>query len=213
MSSSYRRKLRKPIGLISKNILYSNVPTVDSNLPMVISNVPNSELITIQNKFCKILDNIILYNDFSLNISELHSILESTRTIVDYHKLIDDIQNILLSVVCNISNSVNSNIIQTRIDYIKTYIDTLPEGHLNLSPLSDMILRLIDHIITTMDFSSINNDINTIQLYINKNYTNTLHIENIQNTILSIICNIGQNTNTNIITNRIQYLRELIDQL
>jgi hypothetical protein len=207
MSSSYRRKLRKPIGSISKNILYSNVPTVPSN-------VPNSELITIQNKFCKILDNIILYNDFSLNISELHSILESTRTIVDYHKLIDDIQNILLSVVCNISNSVNSNIIQTRIDYIKTYIDALPEGHLNLSPLSDMILRLIDHIVTTMDFSSINNDINTIQLYINKNYnTNTLPIENIQNTILSIICNIGQNTNTNIITNRIQYLRELIDQL
>jgi len=206
MSSSYRRKLRKPIGSISKYILSSNVSTVSSN-------VSNSELITIQNKFCKILDNIILYNDFSLNISELHSILESTRTIVDYHKLIDNIQNILLSVVCNISNSVNSNIIQTRIDYIKTYIDVLPEGHLNLSPLSDMILRLIDHIVTTMDFSSINNDINTIQLYINKNYTNTLHVENIQNTILSIICNIGQNTNTNIITNRIQYLRELIDQL
>jgi hypothetical protein len=210
-SSSYRRKLRKPIGQVSKYI----VPAVILNA--VISNTTHScdsELVIIQKYFYKVLDDIILYNDFTSNVSVLHSILAHTKSIIDFHKLIDRIQNTLLSVVCNISNSVHSNIIQTRIDHIKTCIDALPEGCLNLSPLSDMVLQLIHHIVTTMDFSGIHNNINEIQLYINQKYnTDTSHINTIHDTILSIICNIGQNTNTSIINERILYLRQIIAQL
>jgi len=205
-SSSYRRKLRKPIGQVSKYIV-----------PVVISNTTHScdsELVIIQKYFYKVLDDITLYNDFTSNISVLHSILAHTRSIIEFHKLIDNIQNTILSIVCNISNNVNSNIIQTRIDHIKTYINALPEGCLNLSPLSDMILQLINHIVTTMDFSSIHNNINEIQLYINQKYnTHTTQVNTIHDTILSIIFNIGQNTNTSIINERILYLRQIINRL
>lgn len=205
-SSFYRRRLRKPIGHVFKYIV-----------PAVISNTTHScdsELVIIQKYFYKVLDDITLYNDFTSNVSLLHSILTHTRSIIEFHKLIDNIQNILLSVVCNISNNVNSTIIQARIDHIKAYINTLPEGCLNLSPLSDMILQLINHIVTTMDFSSITRNINEIQLYINQKYNiHTTTINTIHETILSIICNIGKNTNTDIINERIQYLRQIINQL
>lgn len=202
MSSSYRRKLRKPIGLVYV------IPTV---LPIVAPPC-ESQILIIQNKFYKILDDIILYNDFTSNISELHSILEHTRTIVDYYKLMDTIQQFMLSIVCNISNNVAYSIIQSRIDYIKTYITTLPDNCIQLSPLSDMILRLLDHIINTMDFSGITSHINEIHTYINEKH-DILDVDDIHSTILSIICNIGQNTSMRIISERIQYLRQLVDQI
>ena len=211
MPSSYRRKLRKPIGQVSKYI----VPAAISNA--VVSNTTQtceSELVIVQNYFYKVLDDIILYNDFTSNISVLHSILTHTKSIIDFHKLIDRIQNSLLSVVYNISNSVNSCIIKTRLDYIKTCIDALPEGCLNLSPHSDMIFQLHNHIITTMDFSGIDNNINQIQSYINqKQNINISRFNTIHDTILSIIFNIGKNTSTTSINERIMYLRQIITLL
>jgi hypothetical protein len=205
-SSSYRRRLRKTYTV---PFSYNNTVTFTTNTSYSIC-TKNSELNTIQNYFYKILDNIILYNDFTSNVDIIQNIINTTQTTTDYYKIIDIIQNNLVSVIGNISSNTNPGIIQDRIDYIKTYIDQLSSDCVHLTPVSDMILQLIDTLIKSLDFSIVTSDVNQIQLYIDEKYTKMTYINNIQDNILSIICNISQNVNSAIISDRVEYLRQII---
>lgn len=205
-SKKYRRKLRNPY--------YKNSITyiIDKNTDIypVYAVECESELVKTQNYFYKILDMIIQHNDFTIIVSDLQNIIKTTQSIVDYYKIIDIIEKNLISVVCNISDNINPGIIQSRIDYIKSYIDQLPPGCMKISPISDMLLEVINSIINSVDFSIVTTNINNIQKLINKTYGEITYINHIQDNILSIICNISDNTNSAIISERVQYLKEII---
>jgi hypothetical protein len=207
-SSSYRRRLRTTAVV---QFSYNNTYTFTNTSNGICTK--NSEKINIQNYFYKILDNIILYNDFTSNVHTIQTIISKTQDAADFYKLIEIIQHNLLSVVGNISDNTHSGIIQNRIDYIKTYIDQLPPDCAHLTPVSDMILQIIDSIVKTVDLSHVTTDINKIQLYIDDKYSDMLYIDKIQDNILSILCNIGQNVSSSIISERVQYLRQFIEHL
>lgn len=210
-STSYRRKLRNPY---STSITYISTPTSTktSILPVtpVYTGECESDLIKTQTYFYKILDMIIQHNSFTLIISNLQRIIDSTQSIVDYYKILDIIETNLLSVVLNISENINPGIIQTRIEYIRTYIAQLPPGCVKISPISDMILEVINSIINSVDFSKVIANITNIQTSLQHTYGEMTYINHIQDNILSIICNISENTNSAIISERVKYLQEII---
>lgn len=208
-SSSYRRKLRNPY---STPIRY-----ITNSTPILIPYITNtsdceSDLIKTQNYFYKILDMIIQHNDFTVIISNLHTIIDSTQSTVDYYKILEIIETQLLSVVFNISENTSPGIIKNRIDYIRTYITQLPPNCVQLSPISDMILQVIHSIINSIDFSIVITNINDIQQSLHQKYGEMTYINNIQHNILSIICNISENTNSEIISERVKYLRQIISE-
>jgi len=153
---------------------------------------------------------IIQHNDFTLIISNLQRIIDSTQSIVDYYTILDTIEHNLLSTVLNISENINPGIIKIRIEYIRTYIDQLPPGCVKISPISDMILQVINSIINSVDFSQVIKNITDIQTTLTRTYGEMTYINHIHNIILSIICNISENTNSAIISERVKYLREII---
>ena len=217
-STSYRRKLRNPY---STSIRYITNPTDSTNSTTITTILTpyityksdcESDLIKTQNYFYKILDMIIHHNDFTIIISNLHHIIDSTQSIVDYYRILEIIETNLLSVVFNISENISPGIIQTRIDYIRSYISKLPPGCVELSPISDMILQVINYIIKSVDFSIVITNINNIQDSLHQKYGEMMYINNIHHNILSIICNISENTNSAIISERVKYLREIISE-
>jgi len=86
----------------------------------------------------------------------------------------------------------------------------LPPGCINISPISGMLLEVINSIINSVDFSTVTTNINNIQKLLNNTYCKMTYINHIQNNILSIICNISDNTNSAIISERVEYLKEII---
>jgi hypothetical protein len=193
-STSYRRKLRT-----SRLI----VPTIYNY---------ESDLVVTQQYFYKVLDMIIQQQDFKSTVSILQNIIQNTNHIVEYYKILDIIESDLLSVLMNISDNINTGIIRTRIEYIKTYIDQLPPTSIELSPVSEMVLQIID-LITNTSFTAVVTNIKQIHSYINDTYLETQRINEIQDNILSIICNISESTSSGIVSERVQYLRQLISHL
>jgi hypothetical protein len=193
-STSYRRKLRT-----SRLI----VPTIYNY---------ESDLVVTQQYFYKVLDMIIQQQDFKSTVSILQNIIQNTNHIVEYYKILDIIESDLLSVLMNISDNINYGIIRTRIEYIKTYIDQLPPTSIELSPVSEMVLQIID-LITNTSFTAVVTNIKQIHTYINDTYLETQRINEIQDNILSIICNISESTSSGIVSERVQYLRQLISHL
>jgi hypothetical protein len=198
-SSHYRRKLRNQLS----NSGYTNYTKSSEN----------SELIRLQERFYYVLDSIINHNDFTTITSSLQNIINTVKSTIDYYKIIDIIENNLLSVVFNITNSVNPELIKTRIDYIKTYINSLPPMCQDCGQVPVLLFDLLDSIIKGVDFSVINKNIQEIQTYINDKYGNNDKIELVQENLLKIVCNISDGTNSELIAYRIQYIRTLISQI
>jgi hypothetical protein len=193
-SNKYRRDLRN-------NVI---VPVGTSN--------KYADYTIIQNYFYQVLDSITNHCDFISGVSLLQSIINNTQSTVDYYKLLDFIESNLMSVLQNITDNVNSNIIQTRINYIKTFIDQIPHGCIQLSPLSDMILVIVDSIIA-INFSNVTSNVTQLQTYTQKCANNNNNIYLIQENLLSIVDNIKCGINSNIIAQRVEYVQSIINKI
>jgi len=205
-SNKYKRNLRNTFDTSTKK--YITVTPITST----ITSTRKSDLLVIQEHFYTILDNIIQYNDLTTNISLIHDIIYSTQSVADYYKIINIIENNILSVISNISYNNNSDIINMRLDYIKSYIEQIPQNCQILSPLSDTLLEFIDSFINNIDFTVINNNIQQLHSIINYKYVEVSQINRIQDILLSIVSNIEYNTPTDIINDRIEYVRYLISE-
>lgn len=193
-SNKYRRDLRN-------NVI---VPVGTSN--------KYTDYTIIQNYFYQVLDSITNHCDFISGVSLLQSIINNTQSTVDYYKLLDFIESNLMSVLQNITDNVNSNIIQTRINYIKTFIDQIPPDCIQLSPLSDMILVIVDSIIA-INFSNVTSNVTQLQTYTQKCANNNNNIYLIQENLLSIVDNIKCGINSNIIAQRVEYVQSIINKI
>lgn len=212
--TTYKRRLRNNrIGntYLNKFIYPDNTPFMLNNLNEDFSG--KDQLIRIQNYFYKILDLIIQHNNFTTVLSALNQIIDSVKSYVDYYKIIDMIENDLLSIVLNISDSINPGLIKIRIECVKSYIDQLPPKCQNICTVPPMILELIDSITNNVNFSIVRNNISELQNFITEKYGKLEKYNLIQDNLLSIICNIGEGITTGIVETRVEYVRTLISQL
>lgn len=203
----YRRKLRTNV--LPENMY--NVIHVNNTITCELTS--NSTIIQIQNYFYDVLDSIINHLDFTNSIVLLKGIIQKISSKIDLIKLLELIENNFLSIVMNICDNTNSTIIETRISYIKTFISELPNDCTNFGEISGIIMGIVDSIIIDMDFSKAIADIQKIQLLLNSQIVKIDKLKLIQDNLLDVICNISENTTTEIIRCRIDFIKELITKL
>jgi hypothetical protein len=135
----------------------------------------------------------------------------STR--VEFFKLLDTIEHNLFSTVVNIMDGTTANIIATRIAYVKTFIERLPPICQEPGPVSDMIMEILESLIATMSSQSIAGTITKIQTRIREKYGHFEQMEEIQDNLLNIVDIVGSGTPMNIITLRVNFIRDLLRAL
>jgi hypothetical protein len=174
-----------------------------------------SLLHTIQQYFLDIIDAIILYSDMNIAIQQLHSLITLIKSKEDIYLLLDNIENTLLSIICNISDGVNVGIISDRIQYLRELLSKLPDDCTDYDYYGKYIFSIIDSITNSVDFNTVYSNIINIQSLIQNDLNQTLYnqLNLIQTTIISIICNISDGVNIGIISDRIQYLNTLINAI
>jgi hypothetical protein len=210
-SRSYRRKLRT--SNYSKSYIAPSFLNRVSNKRCETNNTTESELVTIQNYFYDVLDMIIKNDSFSKAVDTLNDIILKIKEKTEFYTVLEVIENQLLSIVANIADSTSVGIIQCRIDYVKTIIDTLPPGCNEVGPISIMILEIIDSIKDNFNFTIVTKNINELKTYIQDKYGDFDQLIVIQDTLLSIICNIADGDSYGIICTRIEYVKTLISKL
>lgn len=211
-SRTYKRKLRVNIVPTNKFIV---PPTIVNTIQNNSKFAGDCEIDRIMNYFLYIIDNIINQNNFTDSISHLQTILNNDfiKTQVEYYKIMEIIENNLVSTVMNISDNINSNIIACRIEYINKLITTLPDNIRCAETLPSMILQVIEDIIAGISFNNIITNINNITTYINDKYGIIDKFVDIQTNILGIIDNISEGIPTGIIAMRSQTVKSMIDEL
>lgn len=212
-STTYRRKLRTRHLRGLRHI----VPPA-----IVIQIVSNQGVFTGETEFDKILkyfDYVIEMIIKQMNLTESISLLtqilnmDSIKTQVEFYKIMDIIETDLLSVVMNIADGINPGIIMSRIDFIRSFIDTLPNNPQRINELPFMILQLIDEIIRGANLSSITANITEIKAYIDEKYGVIDKFAAIQDMIISIIENIMNGANPGIIGLRVEMVKKMIAEL
>lgn len=183
-------------------------------LPDVVQRqVGTTELEKIRSYFLTVLDMMIQYDSLQESIIYLQTILKSIQTQVEYYNILELIEENLLSVAINVSNSVNPKLIEARIHYIQSIIQTMPPICQERGPVSNLMLELIQIIIEGIEPSKIVCTIESIQSYIMKRYGNQPYIDTIQNNLLNIIDSIKNGTSYKLIEYRISYVKGLINDL
>jgi hypothetical protein len=208
-SSHYRRRLRN-------NSYNSYHPTYIETKYNFITNTGECDIVKIHQAFYNIIDLIIEQFNFTEAVISLQGIINRVQEKVDYYNIIDTIENNLLSVASNILDGASINIITTRINYIKSFIDTLPASSAlcdDLGPVSDMILDILNLMISTNNFDDIRQNINHVHTLLTTSFPNITVINLIQDNLLQIICNIKDNIGYGIIHTRINYVQGLIKQI
>jgi hypothetical protein len=201
----YNRRVRKNAG-------NSYVPLYIEPRALVTT-TGECDLLKVHEYFYYIIDLITEQFNFTETIAALNVVVESLTTKLDYYNILNRIENDLLSVVDNISNGINGQLIKCRIDYIKNIIDELPPSCQDIGPVSDMTLQLLDYILTETDFNVIRTDINKVLNFLNTTFPNISLINDIQDKLIDIICDIASKTNPPIIQMRINYVQTLVTQI
>jgi hypothetical protein len=160
--------------------------------------------------FYTAIDLIIQHMNFTEAVSNLNTVIQSVQSYIEYYKILDTIEETLLSTAINIIDGASAQIIRERINYAKTFIDSLPPLCQERGPASDMILQIMDTLIQSLNTQSISGTIGQIQTYIQDRYGHMSQIEEIQTNLLSVVDSIGTGASPNIIALRIQFIRELL---
>jgi hypothetical protein len=202
-SRTYRRRLR-----VDKPNAYISVPAVLGGC-----GGGDNELLKIQQYFYNVLNMIIEHKTFNEIKGGLLTIIGAVKSHLDYYKILDIIEGQLLTIAINVGEGVSPGIILTRIEYIRTFIDSLPPNCLDASPIAIMVLELIDLITSTLNFNNARKNIAEIQAFIEEKYGQMAEFQLIQESIISVICNIGEGTTPGIVETRVEYIRCLIAEL
>jgi len=164
----------------------------------------------IQEYFLNIIDSIILYSDMNTSITEIKSLLKIIQSKDEVYIMLDKIENIIESIVENINDNASVFIINTRIDYVRTLLSTLPN---NCTEITYLILNILESLSGTMDFNSVHAKIISIKEQINTDFNMYDNIQLINFNLLNIISNIENGESDFIINKRIEYVQTLINNL
>ena len=164
----------------------------------------------IQEYFLNIIDSIILYSDMNTSITEIKSLLKIIQSKDEVYIMLDKIENIIESIVENINDNASVFIINTRIDYVRTLLSTLPN---NCTEITYLILNILESLSGTMDFNSVHAKIISIKEQINTDFNMYDNIQLINFNLLNIISNIENGESDFIINKRLEDVHRLINNL
>jgi hypothetical protein len=206
-STTYRRKLRARETNATMQLHYIQ----QTSLPSAVSKQKGEcEIEKIQNYFYNVLDMLTNQLNFTEATATLTNIIKTLSTRVEFFKLLDTIEHNLFSTVVNIMDGTTANIIATRIAYVKTFIERLPPICQEPGPVSDMIMEILESLIATMSSQSIAGTILQIQTRIREKYGHFEQMEEIQDNLLNIVDIMGSGAPINIITLRVNFVRDLL---
>jgi hypothetical protein len=204
-SASYRRKLRNNIES-NKNIgiTYSNNSVSSNN---------DSNLILMQKYFLNMIDLLIKQNSYSDIMISLKDKVNYFQSAVDYYKILDIIEDNLLSIVTNICDDITPSVIELRICYVRQYIDQLPPNFQDVGPVAALIMEIIKYIEEAVDFRKIESELTNIQTFIKDKYGNHELYAKIYKNFIDIVENISEEIAPSIIDYRLIQLKDIIDTL
>ena len=131
----------------------------------------------------------------------------------EIYKVLDIIEQNVLSIVQNISDGTPVNIIQNRITYLRKLISELPEGYEDYGDFGCMIHNIIDSITNGIDYTLVIANIEQIHTTLSADVKILDDFDELKNILFSIITNIKDGTPINIIQNRIKYLMNQITKI
>lgn len=209
-STTYRRKLRARETNATMQLHYIQ----QTSLPSAVSKQKGEcEIEKIQNYFYNVLDMLTNQLNFTEAAATLTNIVKTLSTRVEFFKLLHTIEHNLFSTVVNIMDGTSANIIATRINYVKTFIEQLPPICQEPGPVTDMILEILESLIATMSSQSIAGTILQIQTRIREKYGHFEQMEEIQDNLLNIVDIMGSGAPINIIALRVNFVRDLLSAL
>jgi hypothetical protein len=202
-SHYHRRKVRalKARSFITKPIFLNNV-------------MGETEVVQIQNYFTYVTETMAQQNSVANTVSVLQGIIDQVNSRVEFFRVLDILEEQVLSILGNISDGITPGIIKMRMECVRMTIMELPEGpEYGTGGIRDMLFHILDLITNGMSLSSIAENVIQLQKYTLELYNQNELLTQIQTTIIDIICNISQGTPSGIIACRIDYLRSLIAKL
>jgi hypothetical protein len=173
-----------------------------------------TEIVQIQNYFTYVAETMAQQNSVANTVSVLQGIIQQVNSRVEYFKVLDILEEQVLSIICNISDGITPGIIKLRMECVRMTIQELPDGpEYGTETIRDMLFHILDLITNGTSLNSIAENITQLQKYTLELYNQNTLLTQIQTTIIDIICNISQGTPSGIIACRIDFLRSLITKL
>lgn len=207
-----KRKLPKSYNIKPTGIVLNTGPQF--SLRYTISSRDCDQNIIIQNYLLDMVDIIGQRLDISEISQRALYIMNTLTTPLQLFHLLDDVENMAYSIVHNISEGIDFNIICRRIDYLRELINKLPpNAQQDYASFGSIILDILQLITDGVDFSIVNQNIITIQSSLQKDASELQLINDIQDSFCSIVQNITDAVDITLITRRIDYIRTLILKL
>lgn len=174
----------------------------------------NDDYSDFQIKLFDIVDIITQRLEISEITTQVNGLIKSLSSIEDLRNLLDTVESTSISIIQNFADGTDIGIISCRISYLRTLIDTIPDGaHEEYAKIGLLILDILEMLTEGVDISNITNKIIDIQSTLKNNVDIYDAVDEIKTLICSIVQNIADGTDIGIITCRISYLRELIDKI
>ena len=166
-----------------------------------------------------LMDMLVLIGETPFDYGKIQPHMEVTRSIlhenIENDRLIETIEMVILSVVGNITDRVETGIIETRIQYLVDLTRRLEESGrcaLYNQYLAAMIFDVIDTITSQKTFNptDIQTKLADIRLYIDSKLRYSKRIKDIEQLTISILENITNHVDLGLIMTRINYMSELL---
>ena len=174
----------------------------------------NYEYSDFQIKLFDIVDIITQRLEISEITTQINNLINSLSSAEELRNLLDIVESTSISIIQNFADGTDIGIISCRISYLRTLIDTIPDGaHEEYAKIGLLILDILEMLTEGADISNITNKIIDIQSTLKPTVDIYDAVDEIKTLICGIVQNIADGTDIGIITCRINYLRELIDKI
>jgi hypothetical protein len=149
--------------------------------------------------------------DFSTIFKQVQIFYDTIKKHLANIGFIEQVEDLTLSVLKNISDGVELNIVTKRIEFIQETILQVDENYICYNTnLAENLLRIVDLLINKVPFSDIILEIKEIQTIINTNLRLVEVIKESEGIVMGIIENVAEGKELSIIRLRVLYLQELL---
>jgi hypothetical protein len=172
----------------------------------------------IKNQITDIIDAVSLQMSFEVIINMAQSLHTTIKSNEEALEIICTIEKTILSIIHNVTNAVEANIIIQRIMYVKQLITNLEEldpicCFSYEGPIKEGVLDIITMFGNMVNILDIAEKIQEINNTVKINIQSLDYIDQAECMIISILENISTNVELSIIKTRIEYLKDIISKI
>jgi len=206
------RNVRRNI-FVRPNTINDGLLTYDNNV--LFSSTQGFQFTSFQNQLFNIVDIITQRLEINEIITQVNLLLNSMSSALELRNLFETIESTAISIIQNFADGIDIGIISSRINYLRTVISNIPNGSSqeDYAVIGQLILDILGMLTEGVDLNTLQNMMTDLQSTIEPDVIYYDHIEEIKTLICSIVQNIADGVAIGIITNRINYLRDLITNI